>query len=90
LVLGRGAPACKAAIEAAAPHVKVAASIARGSDATMGSKMLVFLTKARADDEEPCKDDKDDEEPCKDDKGVLGGILRAKNMMYGIGAKAPN
>lgn len=80
LALGRGVPACKAAIEAAAPHVKAAAEIARGSDATMGAKILVFLTKARADAEEPCKDY----------KGVLGRILRAENMMYGIGAKAPN
>lgn len=80
LVLGRAVPACKAAIEAAAPHVKAAMEIARGSDASMGSKMLIFVTKARADAEEPCKDY----------KGVLGRILRAENMLLGIGAKLPN
>jgi hypothetical protein len=77
LALGRGVPACSAAIEAAAPHVKAAMEIARsgGRDPAAGSKMLIFLGKARADAEEPCKNY----------KGVLGRILRAENMMRGIG-----
>lgn len=77
LALGRAVPACSAAIEAAAPHVKAAMDIARSGhqDPAAGSKMLIFLRKARADAEEPCKEY----------KGVLGRILRAENLMIGIG-----
>jgi hypothetical protein len=80
LALGRAVPACRTAIETAAPHVKSAMEIARSRDPVMGSKLLSFLKKARTDAEEPCKGY----------QGVLGRILRAENMVIGIGATAPN
>jgi hypothetical protein len=80
LAIGRAVPACSAAIEAAAPHVSAAMQLARSRDAVMGSKMLGFLQKARADAELPCKDY----------QGVLGRILRAENMLIGIGATTQN
>jgi hypothetical protein len=78
LTLGAAVPACKTAIDAAAPHVQSAGQIARTGDKEMASKLLGFLTKARADAEIPCKDY----------PGVLGRILRAENMMGAI--KGPN
>lgn len=75
LTLGAQAPACKAAIDAAAPHVQSAGQIARAQDKAMASKLLGFLTKARADAETPCRDY----------PGVLGRILRAENMMIAVG-----
>ena len=80
LALGQAVPACRLAIEAAAPHVESAMKIARSRDPEMGSKLFSFLRKARTDAEEPCKDY----------KGVLGRILRAENMLIGIGATMPN
>lgn len=76
LTLGAQVPACKAAIDAAAPHVQSAGQIARARDKAMASKVLGFLSTARANAETPCKDY----------PGVLGRILRAENMMIAVGS----
>jgi hypothetical protein len=76
LTLGAAVPACKTAIDAAAPHVQSAGQLARGGDKELASKVLGFLKKARADAEAPCKDY----------PGVLGRILRAENMMIAVGS----
>lgn len=82
LSLGQAVPACKTAMDAAAPHVRSAFEIGRSGarDEAAGTKTLVFLRKARADAEGPCKDY----------QGVLGRILRAELLMESIGGSAQN
>ncbi|RYG36748.1 MAG: hypothetical protein EON93_04635 [Burkholderiales bacterium] len=82
LALGSKVPACRAAIEAAAPHVQSAFEIARSGsqNEAAGSKILAALMKARANAEAPCKDY----------IGVSGRILRAENMMIASGATRAN
>ena len=73
LTLGAAIPACKAAMDAAAPHVKSAMS--KLKDPAMANKVLDLLLASR----------KAAEEPCKDYLGVLSRLLRAENVMIGVG-----
>jgi hypothetical protein len=73
LTLAAAIPACKAAMDAAAPHVKLAMSKPR--DPKVANQVLDLLLASR----------KAAEEPCKDYPGVLYRLLRAESVMVGIG-----